>query len=174
MPDVAEIDETWSQIQSVYPAQAKGPGTYLCQFSVGELFERDSWKSRKLFRVTRGARNDPGNDECRIPLKTTAKALGGHILDFLVGYLAYHDRTSVSRAFRVWFATNVPGTPPTSHRDGCFYGTCRPAEVKTAMKSRVRLRANFDSLYIDNFDGKSFVVLSVGADPVCPLVIEIR
>jgi len=60
LPDIAEIDETWSQIQSVYPAQAKGPGTYLCQFSVGKLFERDSWKSRKLFRVTRGARNDPG------------------------------------------------------------------------------------------------------------------
>jgi len=42
------------------------------------------------------------------------------------------------------------------------------------MKSRVRLRANFDSLYIRNFDGKSFVVLSVGADPVCPLAVEIR
>ena len=52
LPDVAGIEETWSQIQSVYPARAKSPGTYLCQCSVGELFERDSWKSRKLFPVT--------------------------------------------------------------------------------------------------------------------------
>ena len=66
------------------------------------------------------------------------------------------------------------GIPPTSHGDKCFYGKCRPAEVKTAMKSRVRLRANFDSLCIGNFDGKSFVVLSVGVDPVGPLAVEIR
>ena len=60
LPDVAGIEETWSQIQSVYPAQAKSPGTYLCQCSVGELLERESGKSRKLFRVTREAGNDPG------------------------------------------------------------------------------------------------------------------
>ncbi len=47
------------------------------------------------------------NDECRIPLITTTEVMGGVIMDFLVELLAWHDRTSVSRAFRVSFATNV-------------------------------------------------------------------
>jgi hypothetical protein len=85
LPMVAETDGSWSQIHEEFPVLLKGPGTYLRQFSECQLFERDSWKSRKLLRVVRGPERGTTRhtDECRIPLKSSAKELGERLLEFL-------------------------------------------------------------------------------------------
>ena len=79
--------EVWNQLLAKYPALAKGPGAYLRQFSVCQVFEREGWNHRKVVRVEqseyRGCTID-GEVE-RVAVAQTTSELGTRVLGFLAG-----------------------------------------------------------------------------------------
>ncbi|MBM4067905.1 MAG: hypothetical protein FJ271_03035 [Planctomycetes bacterium] len=84
-PPLKEVPQgiTWTRLLSSYPGLAKGPGTYLRQFSVCQLVERDGWKFRKMVRVVSSQyRGCTGEGDCRrIPIDMTATQLGQFLIE---------------------------------------------------------------------------------------------
>lgn len=79
------VPATWTRLLAEHPAIARGPGSFLRQFHVCSVFERDSLTHRKLIRVMpsqyRGCTT--GGDSRQLPLDESPRRLGGMILEFL-------------------------------------------------------------------------------------------
>lgn len=80
-----EPGKAWESMQSKYPALSRGPGTYLRQFSVCQIIERDRWRHHKIVRVVRSQYRGGTQDgeTKRVPIATQTKTLGKHVIELL-------------------------------------------------------------------------------------------
>ena len=85
MQEAAVEGTIWNQLMEKYPALAKGPGSFLRQFSVCRIAERDGWTYRKATRVVpsknRGCVQD--GDARRIPLSASPKEFARQVLELM-------------------------------------------------------------------------------------------
>jgi hypothetical protein len=82
---VSSTASNWTRITNRFPALTKGPGTYLRSFSVIEVVERNSWKSRTIIQLKKDKYRSclSAGTERRIPLAVSNDELGRQIEHFL-------------------------------------------------------------------------------------------
>jgi hypothetical protein len=77
------VGPSWKRLLSAYPAITRGPATFLRQFDVWQVVERDGWKHRKLYRIERSEYRGAtiAVEAHRIPINTRPAKLGTLVLE---------------------------------------------------------------------------------------------